>query len=141
MSVDTIDLNTALQLLSLPRVVGVDPETAVKSLKTEAPANSPNSEDSSSPETPFEPSGRAPYFDPQLDRAVDYLLGTLDAETPEKSQEAEKPEADATQDAETPEKSQEAEKPEADATQDAETPEETSNPEKPETDATQDAAE
>ncbi len=121
--------------------LGVDPETAVKSLKTEAPANSPNSEDSSSPETPFEPSGRAPYFDPQLDRAVDYLLGTLDAETPEKSQEAEKPEADATQDAETPEKSQEAEKPEADATQDAETPEETSNPEKPETDATQDAAE
>ena len=118
--------------------LGVDPETAVKSLKTEAPANSPNSEDSSSPETPFEPSGRAPYFDPQLDRAVDYLLGTLDAETPEKSQEAEKPEADATQDAQTTE---EASQPEVDATQDAETPEETSNPEKPETDATQDAAE
>lgn len=36
----------------------------------------------------FEPLGRAPYFDPQLDRAVDYLRGTLDAETSEPAAES-----------------------------------------------------
>lgn len=82
--------------------LGVDPETALEALKPE------KTEDS---ETTFEPSGRAPYFDPQLDRAVDYLLGTLSL--------------DATQDAETTEKASE----------------EAANPEKAETDAAPDVAE
>ncbi len=70
--------------------LGVDSPTTLEALKS-APS--------------FEPSGRAPYFDPQLDRAVDYLLGTLDL--------------DATQDAETPEETSNPEKTETDASPDA----------------------
>ncbi len=69
--------------------LGIDPETALESLN---PANSTDAapENAAQPlATPFEPAGRAPYFDPQLDRAVDYLRGTLDAETPEKSENPE----------------------------------------------------
>jgi hypothetical protein len=95
--------------------LGVDPETALDALTPEKPANSENSEEAetrensknseeaetrenseNSEEAPvseptFAPSGRAPYFDPQLDRAVDYLLGTLETETTQN--------ADATPDA------------------------------------------
>jgi len=104
----------------------VDPETAQDALKSETseeseaesetlkpetPEESDNPlppQNTPAPEAPFAPSGRAPYFDPQLDRAVDYLLGTLDAdasqaaETPEEtsnSEKAETSEADATSDA------------------------------------------
>ncbi len=92
--------------------LGVDPETAFESLNpgasSESSENPENSEDAPATEATFAPSGRAPYFDPQLDRAVDYLLGTLDV--------------DATQDAETAKKTSNPEKAEtskADAPSDA----------------------
>lgn len=69
--------------------LGFDPETALELFNPETSEDAKNADGSPAPEAPFAPSGRAPYFDPQLDRAVDYLLGTLDA--------------DATQAAETPE--------------------------------------
>lgn len=88
--------------------LGVDPETALEALKPETPEESASAEAQSATKTTFAPSGRAPYFDPQLDRAVDYLLGTLDADAP---QDAETPE-----EASNPEK---AETSEAAATPDA----------------------
>ena len=103
--------------------LGVDPETALETSETsettenseasDNPESSENSEPAPAPKATFVPSGRAPYFDPQLDRAVDYLLGTLDA--------------DASPNAETPEE--------------ASNPEETKKPETSEADATSDAAE
>jgi hypothetical protein len=71
--------------------LGVDPEAATLSLLPAPSSDSEESSDSdaeSSQDSPalqeeFEPVGRAPYFDPQLDRAVDYLLGTLDVAEPE----------------------------------------------------------
>ncbi len=97
--------------------LGVDPETALEALKPEAtketknsdaPSNPLNSKNASATEATFAPSGRAPYFDPQLDRAVDYLLGKLaavapqDAERttePQEAKKTEKTETDATPDA------------------------------------------
>ncbi len=108
----------ALVRLEALAELGFDPETALEAFNPETPNEAENSDESANPEnsenapateTTFVPSGRAPYFDPQLDRAVDYLLGTLDA--------------DATQDAETPEEtsnSKKAETSEVDATPDAE---------------------
>lgn len=67
--------------------LGIDPEAALKltnpansatstSDAAADPAETETSEKTENPfATPFEPAGRAPYFDPQLDRAVDYLLG------------------------------------------------------------------
>lgn len=67
--------------------LGIDPETALEltnpansaTSTPDATADSAETETSEKTEnpfaTPFEPAGRAPYFDPQLDRAVDYLLG------------------------------------------------------------------
>lgn len=81
--------------------LGVAPETALNPLNslnskpTEGSDDSKNPEAASATETTFEPVGRAPYFDPQLDRAVDYLLGTLENETPEKAEVAETPANDA----------------------------------------------
>ncbi|MBQ9799652.1 MAG: hypothetical protein IJO40_06900, partial [Thermoguttaceae bacterium] len=89
--------------------LGVDPETALEAFHPETPKDSKNPQNASASETTFAPSGRAPYFDPQLDRAVDYLLGTLSL--------------DATQDDATPEETlnpEKAETSEADATSDAE---------------------
>ncbi len=77
--------------------LGVDSETASELFQPENSASAPALE-------AFVPSGRAPYFDPQLDRAVDYLLGTLDADAPQDAEtpnpeESEKSEADAPSDA------------------------------------------
>lgn len=67
--------------------LGIDPEAALEltnpansaTSTSDATADSAETETSEKTEnpfaTPFEPAGRAPYFDPQLDRAVDYLLG------------------------------------------------------------------
>lgn len=82
--------------------LGIDPEAALKltnpansatatSDAAADPAETETSEKTENPfATPFEPAGRAPYFDPQLDRAVDYLLGVADA--PEDSLNTENPE-------------------------------------------------
>lgn len=82
--------------------LGIDPEAALKltnpansatstSDAAADPAETETSEKTENPfATPFEPAGRAPYFDPQLDRAVDYLLG-VDA-APEDSSNPENPE-------------------------------------------------
>ncbi len=85
--------------------LGIDPEAALKltnpansatstSDAAADPAETETSEKTEKTEnpfaTPFEPAGRAPYFDPQLDRAVDYLLG-VDA-APEDSSNPENPE-------------------------------------------------
>lgn len=91
--------------------IGSDPETALEFFNpkdSESSEKTDDPENASASKAPFAPSGRAPYFDPQLDRAVDYLLGTLDA--------------DASQDAEAPKETsnpEKAETSEADATSDA----------------------
>lgn len=71
--------------------LGIDPETALESLNPATLTDDASKNAENPLATPFEPAGRAPYFDPQLDRAVDYLRGTLDAETetPEKAPPAE----------------------------------------------------
>lgn len=83
-------------------------ENAIESSKTEN-ANKPTQTAQVADALPstFEPVGRAPYFDPQLDRAVDYLRGTLDADATDApslkteanaNETAEKSEANATPD-------------------------------------------
>ncbi|MBQ6827262.1 MAG: hypothetical protein IJO46_04535, partial [Thermoguttaceae bacterium] len=80
--------------------LGVAPQDATEALLTPS-----TSDDAQSSSLPFKPAGRAPYFDPQLDRAVDYLLGTLETDasqetaTPEEASNPEKPETDASPDA------------------------------------------
>lgn len=82
--------------------LGFDPETALELFNPETSEDAKNADGSSASKEPFAPSGRAPYFDPQLDRAVDYLLGTLDvdesqaAETPEETSNPEKTETSET---------------------------------------------
>lgn len=82
--------------------LGIDPEAALEltnpansaTSTSDAAADSAETETSEKTEnpfaTPFEPAGRAPYFDPQLDRAVDYLLGVDaapdDSSNPEKAE-------------------------------------------------------
>lgn len=73
------------QLAALAGSNGATPENP----DADAPAH-PESSANADASQPFEPSGRAPRFDPQLDRAVDYLTGALpvgensetEAETP-----------------------------------------------------------
>lgn len=71
-----IDPEAALKLTNPANSATSTSDAAADPAETAETAETETSEKAENPfATPFEPAGRAPYFDPQLDRAVDYLLG------------------------------------------------------------------